>query len=47
MEVVIPLREIFENAKNVEVILDGICIIDDKKKRLASETGNIYSYRVN
>ena len=44
MEVVIPLREIFENAKNVEVILDGICIIDDKKKRLASETGNIYSY---
>lgn len=44
MEVVIPLREIFKDIKNVEVILDGVCVIDDKKKRLASETGNIYSY---
>ena len=44
MEVVIPLREIFQNAKNVELILDSAGIIDPEKKRIASLTGNIYSY---
>jgi NADH dehydrogenase len=44
MEVVIPLREIFKNAKNVELILDSAGIVDAKKKRIASLTGNIYSY---
>lgn len=46
MEVVIPLREIFQDAKNVEVVLDSIAAIDEKKKRLASESGTIYAYDV-
>lgn len=44
MEVVIPLRDIFKNAKNVELVLDKVSVIDAKKHRIASETGNIYSY---
>lgn len=44
MEVVIPLKEIFAHAKNVEVILDSAGFLDIKQKRLASLTGNIYSY---
>ncbi len=44
MEVVIPLREIFAHAKNVEVVLDAVAVVDAKNKRLASHTGNTYSY---
>lgn len=44
MEVIIPLKDILEHAKNVEIVLDKISVIDTKKHRLASETGNIYSY---
>jgi NADH dehydrogenase len=44
MEVVIPLKEIFKDAKNVELVLDSAGIVDAKKKRIASSTGNIYSY---
>lgn len=44
MEVVIPLKDIFGGAKNVELILDSAGFIDVKKKRIASLTGNIYSY---
>lgn len=43
-EVVIPLRTIFHEGKNVEVILDSIALIDPKKQRLVSHTGTIYSY---
>lgn len=46
MEVVIPLREIFQDSKNVEVILDSAATIDPGKKRLASEHGNIYPYDI-
>lgn len=44
MEVVIPLKEIFSEAKNVELVLDSAGFIDAKKKRIASLTGNIYNY---
>ena len=44
MEVVIPLKDIFEDAKNVEIILDKAGVVDVKKKRIASLTGNVYSY---
>lgn len=44
MEVVIPLKDIFSNAKNVEIVLDSIAFINDKKHCLASHTGNTYSY---
>lgn len=44
MEVVIPLKEIFKHSKNVELVLDSAGVIDAKKKRIASQTGNIYSY---
>lgn len=44
MEVVIPLRDIFKDAKNVEVILDSAGYIEHDKKRIASHTGNIYNY---
>lgn len=44
MEVVIPLREIFADAKNVELVLDSIGVVDAKNKRLASKNGNIYHY---
>ena len=43
-EVVIPLKDIFEHAKNVELILDSAAIVDAKKKRIASQMGNVYSY---
>jgi NADH dehydrogenase FAD-containing subunit len=42
--VIIPLKEIFKNSKNVELILDSIGYIDAKKHCLASATGNIYNY---
>lgn len=44
MEVVIPLRDIFQKSDNVEVILDRVSYLDSKKKRIASDTGNIYKY---
>lgn len=44
MEVVIPLKDIFAHAKNVEVILDSAGFLDLKQKRIASLTGNIYSF---
>jgi len=44
MEVIIPLKEIFKNSKNVELILDSIGFVDAEKHCLASATGNIYSY---
>lgn len=44
MEVVIPLKEIFSETKNVELVLDSAGFIDAQKKRIASLTGNIYSY---
>lgn len=44
MEVVIPLKDIFAGAKNVEIILDSIGYIDHKKHCLASLTGNTYMY---
>ncbi len=44
MEVVIPLKDIFKDTKNVELILDSAGVVDAKKKRIASLTGNIYSY---
>lgn len=44
MEVVIPLKNLFKDVENVEVILDSAAIIDAKKTRIASHTGNIYTY---
>lgn len=44
MEVVIPLKEIFKDAKNVELILDSAGFVDAQKKRIGSLMGNIYSY---
>ncbi len=44
MEVVIPLKEIFKDANNVELVLDSASVIDAQKNRIASATGNIYSY---
>lgn len=43
-EVVIPLSQIFEGKKNVELILDSIGFIDPKKKCLVSLEGAIYPY---
>lgn len=44
MEVVIPLKDIFKDAKNVELVLDSAGVVDAKKKRIASLTGNVYHY---
>ena len=44
MEVVIPLSDIFENAKNVEVVLDSIDTVSGNKHCLSSQTGQVYSY---
>lgn len=43
-EVVIPLAEIFEDAKNVEVVLDQIGYVDDKKKLVVGADGDSYQY---
>lgn len=43
MEVVIPLKEIFKNT-NVDVVLDSAGFVDPKNKRIASLTGNVYSF---
>lgn len=44
MEVVIPLKNIFAHAKNVELVLDAIGFVDPKKHCLASLTGNTYTF---
>lgn len=44
MEVVIPLKEIFKEAKNVEVILDSAAVVDPKNQRISSAAGEIYKY---
>lgn len=44
MEVVIPLKEIFEDAKNVEVVLDSAAIVNAQKQCIASATGETYRY---
>ncbi len=44
LEVVLPLRDIFKKAKNVELVLDRIADIDVLKQRVVSETGNVYGY---
>ncbi len=44
LEVVIPLRNIFSNSSNVEVVLDRIVGINASKKIVMSETGNVYDY---
>ncbi len=44
LEVVIPLRDILPRAKNVTFVQDKIIGIDAPKKRVISETGNIYPY---
>ena len=44
MEVVIPLKEIFEKAKNVELVLDSAAVIRTDKNCIASSTGEIYRY---
>lgn len=46
MEVVIPLKDIFTDTKNVEVVLDSIATIDYEKKRLAGEGGSVYPYDI-
>jgi len=43
-EVVMPLKDIFARAKNVELVLDSAGFVDAKKKRIASTSGNIYEY---
>ncbi len=44
LEVVIPLRDILKRTKNVKFAQDKIVGIDANKKRVVSETGNIYPY---
>lgn len=44
MEVVIPLREIFEKAKNVELVLDEAVHIEEGKKLLVCASGEYYKY---
>lgn len=44
LEVVVPLRDIFCKAKNVNVVLDKAASIDAVKHRVVSELGNVYPY---
>lgn len=44
LEVVLPLRTIFNDSTNVEVVLDKIVGLDIQKQRAVSETGNLYAY---
>ena len=46
MEVVVPLKDIFKRAKNVELVLDTIAGINPKRKVLRSETGDEYVYDI-
>lgn len=43
-EVVIPLKEIFSAAKNVELVLDAITYIKPDKKLVVGSDGDLYSY---
>lgn len=43
-EVVIPLKEIFEKATNVTLVLDQIGYVDDKKKLVIGADGDTYEY---
>lgn len=43
-EVVIPLRDIFKHAKNVELVLDSVGFVDAKKQLVASQAGEVYPY---
>lgn len=43
-EVIIPLKEIFEDATNVEIALDQILYAHPDKKILVGEDGDIYNY---
>lgn len=45
-EVIIPLRELFKDAKNVEVILDTINRINPEAHSIKGVDGTIYSYDV-
>jgi NADH dehydrogenase len=44
LEVVIPLRDIFAQVTNVEVILDEVVDLDPKKRRVVGSGGALYSY---
>ena len=44
LEVAIPLRDIFDHAKNISVVLDEVSTIDTKRQNVHSTTGNSYSY---
>lgn len=44
LEVTIPLRDIFKEAKNLSVVLDEATTIDPQKNTITSETGNTYKY---
>jgi NADH dehydrogenase len=44
LEVIIPLRDIFKQSKNVEIILDKMSSINAQKQYITSETGNTYRY---
>lgn len=44
MEVVIPLKDIFSNIKNIQLVLDNIETIDPDKKYVLSSTGHTYRY---
>lgn len=46
LEVVIPLREIFTRAKNVEVVLDTVAGIKSSSKAVKGADGEIYEYDV-
>lgn len=44
LEVVLPLRDIFARAKNVEVVLDKVVSLDTTAKLVGGETGQTYQY---
>ncbi len=44
LEVVLPLRDIFARAHNVEIVLDKIVSIDPMAKHVGGETGHLYAY---
>jgi NADH dehydrogenase len=44
LEVAIPLREIFLDVDNVSVVLDEVTLLEPKKNRIHSTTGNSYHY---
>lgn len=44
LEVVIPLRDIFKRARNVQIVLDKIVHVNAVRRCVTSELGNIYDY---